>query len=75
MMTEGQLQDLLRDLLEELMFSRDDADDPLAHLAERTAGIKQIRTYDDACLLTMDKGLVVECDDGAEYQLSIVKSR
>jgi len=74
-MNARELQDLLRDLLEELIFARDDEDDPLAELAERTEGIRQISTYDDVGMLTTDKGLVVECDDGSELQISIVRSK
>ena len=74
-MNARELQDLLRDLLEELIFARDDQDDPLAELAERTEGIRQIATYDDVGMMTTDKGLVVECDDGAEFQISIVRGK
>ncbi|MCW5775753.1 MAG: hypothetical protein KIS87_04825 [Phycisphaeraceae bacterium] len=73
-MNARELQDLLRDLLEELIFARGDGDGPLADLAERTAGISALRTYDDAGILTHDKGLVVECDDGGEFQVTIVRS-
>lgn len=74
-MNARELQDLLRDLLEELIFARDDEDDPLADLAERTEGIRQIATYEDVGMMTTDKGFVVECDDGAEFQVSIVQSK
>lgn len=74
-MNARELQDLLRELLEELMFARGDVDDPLADLAERTDGIRQICSYDDAGVLTTDKGLVIECDDGTEFQLTIVRSK
>ncbi|MDY7110221.1 MAG: hypothetical protein SYC29_16445 [Planctomycetota bacterium] len=74
-MNARELQDLLRDLLEGLIFARDDADDSLAELAERTKGIRQICTYDDVGILTTDKGLVVECDDGTELQVTIVRSK
>lgn len=74
-MNARELQDLLRDLLEELIFARDDEDDPLAELAERTKGIRQIATYDDVGILTTDKGLVVECDDEREFQITIVRSK
>jgi len=73
-MNARELQDLLRDLLEELIFARDDEDDPLADLAERTEGIRQIATYEDVGMMTTDKGFVVECDDGTEFQVSIVRS-
>ena len=74
-MNARELQDLLRDLLEELIFARDDADDQLAELAERTQGVRQIATYEDVGMMTTDKGFVVECDDGTEFQVSIVRSR
>jgi hypothetical protein len=74
-MHQRELQDLLRDLLEELMYARDDVDDPLAELAERTRSVRQIRTFDDAGVLTTDKGIVIECDDDREYQVTIVRSR
>ena len=74
-MNARELQDLLRELLEELLFAREDADDPLADLAERTDGIRQICTYDDVGMMTTDKGLVIECDDGTELQLTIVQSK
>jgi hypothetical protein len=74
-MNARKLQDLLRDLLEELLIARDDADDPLADLADRTDEIRQICSFDDAGVLTTDKGLVIECDDGSEYQVTIVRSR
>ncbi len=74
-MNARELQDLLRDLLEELLFARDDADDPLADLAKRTECVRQICTYDDLGMLTTDKGLVIECEDGTELQLTIVQSK
>jgi len=74
-MNARELQDLLRDLLEQLIFARDDEDDPLADLAERTVGIRQIVTYEDAGMMTTDKGFVLECDDSTEFQVSIVRSR
>lgn len=74
-MNARELQDLLRDLLEELMFARDDTDDPLAELAQRIGGIRQICTFDDAGVLTTDKGLVIESDDGREFQVTIVRSK
>ncbi len=73
-MNARELQDLLRDLLEEVLLARDDEDDPLAELAEGAGDIRQICTYDEAGILTTDKGLVIECEGGAEYQVTIVKS-
>jgi len=74
-MNARQLQDQLRDLLEAVMFARDDADDPARDLAEHVEGIRQIATFDDVGTLTRDKGLVIEARDGSEFQLTIVQSR
>jgi len=74
-MNARELQDQLRDLLETLLFARNDADDPATELAEHVAGIRQIATYDDVGMLTRDKGLVIETADGTEFQVTIVESR
>ncbi len=74
-MNARQLQDQLRDLLEAVMFARDDADDPVRELAEHVEGIRQIATYDDVGMITRDKGLVIEARDGSEFQVTIVQSR
>jgi hypothetical protein len=74
-MNARQLQDQLRDLLEAVLFARDDADDSARELAEHVEGIRQIATYDDIGTLTRDKGLVIEARDGSEFQLTIVQSR
>ena len=74
-MNARQLQDQLRDLLEAVMFARDDADDPANELAEHVEGIRKIATYDEVGMLTDDHGLVIETGDGSEFQVSIVQSR
>jgi hypothetical protein len=74
-MTTRKLQDHLRDLLESLLLAGGDADDPASELAEHVEGIRRIATYDDVGMLTRDKGLVIETDDGGEFQLTIVQSR
>ena len=35
----------------------------------------EVRTYEDAGIMTYDKGLVITLPDGTEYQLTIVRSR
>ena len=37
--------------------------------------IKVVRTFENAGLLTRDKGVVVSLKDGSEFQITIVKSR
>ena len=74
-MSARELQDLLRDVIEELIDVREDSDDPLAELAERAEPIREIATYDDLGIMTSDHGLVVECNDDVEFQIPIVRSR
>ena len=74
-MNARRLQDRLRDLLETVLFARDDRDDPAGELTEYVEGIRRINTYEEVGMLTRDKGLVIETDDGAEYQLTIIESR
>ena len=75
-MNERELQDTLRDILEELMFARDsDPDDEIAELAERTMRIRNLCTFSDAGVLTENKGLVIETDDGRAFQITIVRSK
>jgi len=76
-MNDETIQNRLRDLLDELIDAHleDDENDPVAELAVCTEGFRSVRTFADAHLLTSDKGLVVECDDGTEYQITIVRSR
>ena len=38
-------------------------------------GIGSVETFRDAGILTMNEGLVVTMDDGAEFQITIVRSR
>ena len=38
-------------------------------------GIREVVTFADAGVLTMNAGLVVAMDDGAEFQITIVRSR
>ncbi|HRQ73998.1 MAG TPA: hypothetical protein PLU35_13310 [Phycisphaerales bacterium] len=74
MMNESKIQNMLRDLLDELLDARGDDDEPIADLAVCTEGISAVRTFEDAGLLTDQRGIVVECDNGREFQISIVRS-
>jgi hypothetical protein len=38
-------------------------------------GIRRVMPYDEAGVLTRNAGLMVVLDDGAEYQITIVRSR
>jgi hypothetical protein len=39
------------------------------------AGIKSVRTYEEAMILTHNRGLVVNLVDGTQFQVTIVQSR
>ena len=52
--------------------------DVMEQIQEMMGGIVEItsiRTFEDAMMLTMNKGLVIKYDDGTEFQLTIVRSR
>lgn len=76
-MTERDLQDLLREMLDELVdaVNDEDEDHPLYDLALRLAHVDRIATYDEVGMLTRDAGLVVRLDDDSEFQITIVRSR
>ena len=64
-MTERQMKSLLMDLLED----DEVVDDYSGHKVMR------VRDFQDAGLLTRNKGLVVKMVDGSEFQITIVQSR
>lgn len=73
-MDERELQDGLKALLEEVAFM-DDEERTDAGLPDELAGVKRVRTYEEEGVLTRDAGLVVTTAEGAEFQLTIVRSR
>ena len=74
-MRDHALQNLLREVFEELDAALDDADHPLADLAGDFGSVRRICTFDEAQVLTSDPGLVIEFDDGSEFHLTIQHSR
>ncbi len=38
-------------------------------------GVSRVETFEEAGILTRNRGLVVTFDDGSEFQLTIVRSR
>lgn len=74
-MRDHALQNLLREVFEELSAAIDDIDHPLADLAGDFGNVNRIRTFDEAQVLTTDTGLVIEFDDGNEFHLTIQHSR
>ena len=39
------------------------------------SGVIEVQTFDEAGILTQDRGVLVTPEDGKEYQISIVRSR
>ena len=82
-MTEAELQNALRDIVEGLIAARpyqvpealEVFDDPLSDVADRTDGMRTIRTFEDVGMMTADKGVVIKCEDGSEFQVSIVQRK
>ena len=37
--------------------------------------VKNIKTFEEAMVLTSNKGLVIKLEDGTEFQVTVVKSR
>jgi len=70
---ENELQDALKNLLEEIA-GMDDEDREDAGLGDGLADVKRIRTYEEEGVLTHNAGLVITTTDG-EFQLTIVRSR
>ncbi len=76
-MDEQPLQDALHILFEELSYM-DEADRAGAGLGIPGIDILEdakIYTFEQAGVLTTDKGLVLSLADGSEFQLTIVRSR
>lgn len=65
---------MLYDLFDELLCEQDDPDDLRPELVERAGTIRCVSTFAEAGILTTDKGLVIEYDDGTTYQLTIARS-
>jgi len=42
---------------------------------EGTSNIEDIRTFQEAGLLTTNEGLVIRLDNGDEFQITVIKSR
>ena len=74
-MNENELQDALKNLLEEIAFMDDeDREDAGLGSAAALADVKRVRTYEEEGVLTPDAGMVITTSTG-EFQLTIVRSK
>lgn len=73
-MNENELQDALKNLLEEISFM--DAEDRAeAGFGDELAAIERVSTFEEDGVLTRDAGLVITTAGGAQFQLTIIRSR
>ena len=72
-MNEQTMQDALNALIADVMLCIDTGDD--IEPPEELAGVDSIQTFDEAGVLTMNKGLVLRMKDRREFQVTIVQSR
>ncbi|MCD6369950.1 MAG: hypothetical protein J7L63_00410 [Thermoplasmata archaeon] len=73
-MNELELQDALKDLLEEIPYM-DPLDRDRLGLLDGFDDIESVRTFEEAGVLTRNAGLVCRLGDGSEFQITIVQSR
>ena len=74
-MEAAQFADKLQQVLSELSYmDRDDMERMAAEAVEEFADA-DVRSYEDAGVLTRDQGMVVRLASGAEFQITIVRSK
>jgi hypothetical protein len=71
--TEGDMDDKLMvktlvDLLENGSTDQDDTEEVLSKL-------QRVSTFEDELMMTSTAGLVIQCDDGSEFQVKVVQSK
>lgn len=74
-MNDTELQDALKTLLEEVGQCMDADDRDAMGVPDELGQVDDVSTFNDAGVLTSDRGLVVTTADGCEFQLTIVQSR
>ncbi len=74
-MQPGHLEQRLYSLLHELMRARGDVDDPLSELVGYVDDLALVETFEDADLLTAERGLVITTDSCQEFHVTITQRR
>jgi len=72
-MTEQTMQDALNALIADMMLCIDTGDE--MEPPEEFEGIDSIQSFEEAGILTNNKGLVIRMKDQREFQITIVQSR
>ncbi len=67
------VEDLLAGLLEQVREAAGD-DDAFGEIAASFGGIEGVASFRDAGVMTRDRGVVLRCADGSEFQITIVRS-
>jgi len=70
-MNEGRVESQLKELLEALSGDQDVQD----ILGDEMFADARVESFEEAGVMTTNKGLVVRMGDGSEFQLTIVRSR
>lgn len=83
-MNEIELQETLQNLFETLIDARDEVEgeddditlaDFVRDMVDESQEIARATTFEDAALLTSNRGVVLRTADGSEFQITIVQSR
>ena len=73
-MNEQEFQDALKTALRELAWMAEDNEYPDT-LPVDLAEVREVRTFDEAGVLTHNKGLVLTLADSTELQVTVIQSR
>ena len=73
-MDEHEMQTALNDLFAGVILAAD-CDEYPEDLPDELSGVEMVQTYDEAGILTNNKGLVIRMKTGEEFQLTLVQSR
>lgn len=85
-MTEQDLQDAMMTLIESLLEARREYLDPdenddgnladhARDMADAAENLEYVSTFQEAQILSSNKGLVLTMQDGTEFQITIIQSR
>ncbi|MCY3024595.1 MAG: hypothetical protein NTW87_36940 [Planctomycetota bacterium] len=73
-MNEQEMESVLNETAAALILAADMNEVPDCCPSE-WANVEMVRTFDEAGLLTGNKGIVLTMKDGTEFQISVVQSR
>ena len=73
-MNENKMQTALNDLFANLILAAD-CDEYPEDLPGELATVELVQTFEEAGIMTNNKGLVVRMKDGSEFQMTLVQSR